>query len=266
MSHGNHFPGNTSVGFDPAGVDLSLLNSGGCPVFDNHNASAGAEAQKGVVERAWALGGKYYATLRFSRRPAVDGLWLDIAGGIVSKFSMGTEILDDHLIGDDDHGVPIRLADRWRPFEISIAPLPADFGTTTLSARAAIVPEWVAGYQPPPARDPRPAASRLTHVSEQTDDFRGAPSWPMAAHASERAKCFRRTGPKFKQGTERKNGKSNSRWQTPPQQCRNSTVARRNWSQCRLRPHLNSKRPRRSLERPCLRETIRLPIKFRIYA
>ena len=69
-----------------------MLNNG-APVLDNHEMF-GAADQKGVVERAWAEGKNYLATLRFSRRPEVDGLWQDIQDKIIQKFSMGTEILD----------------------------------------------------------------------------------------------------------------------------------------------------------------------------
>jgi hypothetical protein len=117
--------------FDPAGCDLSVLNSG-APVLDNHNTYDGAEGQKGVVMRAWVDGGLYKATLRFSRRQECNGLWQDIEDKIVQKFSMGVEILAEHEIKQENQPV-VRMADKWRPFEISVAPLPADFGTTTLS-------------------------------------------------------------------------------------------------------------------------------------
>ena len=71
--------------FDPSGADLSLLNNG-APVFDNHDDYAGAAAQKGVVEKAWQSKTDFMATLRFSKRPEVDGLWQDIADKIVQKF------------------------------------------------------------------------------------------------------------------------------------------------------------------------------------
>ncbi|MGO9008598.1 MAG: hypothetical protein ACLQPN_00730 [Bryobacteraceae bacterium] len=117
--------------FDPKGVDLSLLNNR-APVFDNHSTQDGTESQKGVVEKAWVDGNLYKATLRFSKRPAVDDLWRDIKDKVVCKFSMGVEILAEHEIKVD--GQPrVRLADQWRPFEISCAPLPADFGTDTLT-------------------------------------------------------------------------------------------------------------------------------------
>ncbi len=124
---------------DHAGADLSLLNNG-APVCDNHWMT-GVEDQKGRVERAWVDGTLYKATLRFKRsteqtgpRPELDGLWQDIKDKIVQKFSMGVEILASTEQRDRTGKLVLKTATKWRPFEISIAPIPADFGTTTLSA------------------------------------------------------------------------------------------------------------------------------------
>lgn len=127
--------------FDPAGADLSLLNVG-APVFDNHNSYEGSSGQLGRVDRAWAQDGKYLATLRFKRstdatgpRPDVDGLWQDIKDGICTKYSMGVEILESTEERDASEHLISKTATKWRPFELSLAPVPADFGTTTLSGR-----------------------------------------------------------------------------------------------------------------------------------
>ncbi len=119
--------------FDPKGVDLSLLNNG-APVLDDHSRWGGAAGQKGRVEKAWAENGKYFGTLRFSRRADVDGLWTDIEDGIVTKFSMGVEILESVEKRDAAGKLQLKTATKWRPFELSVAPIPADFGTTTLSS------------------------------------------------------------------------------------------------------------------------------------
>ncbi len=74
--------------FDPKGGDFSLLNNG-APILDNHSSYGGSVAQKGKVEKAWQEGKLSKATLRFSKRPEVNGLWQDIQDKIVSKFSMG---------------------------------------------------------------------------------------------------------------------------------------------------------------------------------
>jgi hypothetical protein len=119
--------------FDPKGADLSLLNNG-APVLDNHSTWEGAAGQKGKVEKAWVDEGLYKGTLRFSKRPEVEGLWTDIQDKIVTKFSMGVELLETVDERDKAGRLMTRTATKWRPFELSIAPIPADFGTTTLSA------------------------------------------------------------------------------------------------------------------------------------
>lgn len=117
--------------FDPKGADLSLLNSG-APVADNHWIHS-AKDQLGRVMKAWADGKNYLGTLKFSKRPELDGLWRDIQDKIVTKFSMGVEILDSKDLERKEGQPLVKLATAWRPYEISIAPIPADFGTTTLS-------------------------------------------------------------------------------------------------------------------------------------
>jgi hypothetical protein len=129
--------------FDPAGADLSLLNSG-APVMDDHSYYDGAAGQMGRVEKAWKDGTNYLGTLRFSKRAEVDGLWQDIKDKIVTKFSMGVELLETVETRDSSGKLTMRTATKWRPFELSVAPIPADFGTTTLSARR---PEEQSGNQ-----------------------------------------------------------------------------------------------------------------------
>lgn len=124
--------------FDPKGADLSLLNQG-APVCDNHEMEC-VEDQLGCVDRAWVDKTDYKATLRFKRsteltgpRGDIDGLWQDIKDRIVSKLSMGVEVLEATEKRSKDGKLEMKIATKWRPFELSLAPIPADFGTTTLS-------------------------------------------------------------------------------------------------------------------------------------
>lgn len=117
---------------NPKGADLSLLNNG-APVFDNHADYMGAEGQKGVVEKAWQDGTDFKATLRFSKRPQVDGLWQDIADKIVQKFSMGINLLAKKELEQEKGKQRVVEITKWQPYEISTAPLPADNNTRTLS-------------------------------------------------------------------------------------------------------------------------------------
>lgn len=119
--------------FKPEGADLSLLNSG-APVFDNHDTWGGAsDSQKGVVDKGWREGKEFKATLRYSKRKEVDGLWGDIEDKIVQKFSMGVELLEKKELVQEAGKLRVVEVTKWRPFEISTAPIPADFGTRTLS-------------------------------------------------------------------------------------------------------------------------------------
>ncbi|MCC6860863.1 MAG: hypothetical protein IT158_20010 [Bryobacterales bacterium] len=120
--------------FNLDGADLSLLNNS-APIFDNHQSYGGAADQKGVVERAWRDAAGLKATLRFSKRPDVDGLWADVADRILTKFSMGVELLEvEEKRNPKTNKLELKTATKFRVFEISLAPLPADWGTTTLKA------------------------------------------------------------------------------------------------------------------------------------
>lgn len=116
--------------FDLAGADLSYLNNK-APVCDNHRLSR-VEDQLGVVVKAWQETNNYLARLQFSMHTDLDRLWDDIKRGIVSKFSMGVELLETTDIRDQNEKLLRRTATLWRPFELSVAPIPADWGTATL--------------------------------------------------------------------------------------------------------------------------------------
>ena len=119
------------LNFEPGGGDLSKLNSG-APVLDNHSSYSISD-QVGKVLKATSEDGKHYATLQFSRRPAVDGLWQDIKDGIVSKLSMGVQLTQTTEQRNKDGKLTSKTAVKWQPYELSFVPIPADFGTQTLS-------------------------------------------------------------------------------------------------------------------------------------
>ncbi len=121
--------------FDPKGADLSLLNNG-APVFDNHASYGGSAAQKGVVEKGWRDGTDFKASLRFSKRMEVAGLWQDIQDRIVQKFSMGVAIVEKQDLAQEKGKLRVVQVTKWQPYEISTAPLPADYDTRALSVQA----------------------------------------------------------------------------------------------------------------------------------
>jgi phage major head subunit gpT-like protein len=116
---------------EPEGADLGRFESGAGAVLDTHRQSP-ITSQVGVIERAWRVGKGFFARIRFSERPEVEGLWRDVAAGIVRGISLGAEILAYR----DDHGTDGKLMRRvvtsWRPFELSVVAVPADAGAVTL--------------------------------------------------------------------------------------------------------------------------------------
>ncbi|WP_321473014.1 prohead protease/major capsid protein fusion protein [uncultured Paludibaculum sp.] len=117
---------------DPAGADLSRLNSGAAPVLDSHSRVPVA-SQVGVVKAARETRGQFFADLKFSSRPEVEGLWNDLAEGVVRCVSMGVELLEYRDEMDDRDRLVRRIATKWRPFEISVVTVPADPGAVSLS-------------------------------------------------------------------------------------------------------------------------------------
>lgn len=160
--------------FNLDGADLSMLKNG-APVFDNHDSHGGAAGQMGVVENAWRDGKEFKAKLRFSKRPAVDGLWQDIADKIVQKFSMGVSLLEKKDISPQDGKQKIVEVMKWQPFEISTAPLPADNNTRTLAAERADVVRASSPKEQPMAEE-----KTITEAGEQARTEEARPVIPAA--------------------------------------------------------------------------------------
>jgi hypothetical protein len=126
--------------FDSKGVQLDRLNNGG-PVLDSHYDFKLAN-QVGVVQNGSGVydktAGQYKATLRFSRRPEVDGVWMDIKDKIIQNLSVGTSILEKKEVTKEGDKYKTFVATKWQPFEISLVCVPADFNTTILQAEAPV--------------------------------------------------------------------------------------------------------------------------------
>lgn len=118
---------NEILSFDPSHVRMDRLNGGG-PVLDNHTAYGSvAEILAGVVERAWAEGGKGYAKLRFAQT-AKGQQMLDMArDGILQNVSVGYQVYKYKRTkaGTEGEFDTYRAVD-WEPYEISMVAIPAD--------------------------------------------------------------------------------------------------------------------------------------------
>jgi hypothetical protein len=114
-------------------VDLARLN-GGAPLLAAHR-SAELDQVLGIVERAWLVRTngtrEGRARVRFSKRPEVDGVLIDVKDGILRAVSVGyiTHQLEEVDPGDAKRGEPpVYRATRWEPVELSLVPVPADPG------------------------------------------------------------------------------------------------------------------------------------------
>lgn len=123
-----------SLSMDPAHVRLDRLNNG-APVLDSHGSSGGVRGVLGVVEGGTArvAGGKGTATLRFSKRSEVDGVWQDIKAGILRNVSVGYVVQQWQIQRGEGDKLERRTAVDWEPYELSIVPIPADPGAQVRS-------------------------------------------------------------------------------------------------------------------------------------
>jgi len=116
------------LSMDPAHVRLQRLNAG-APLLDAHSAYSIAD-QIGAVEpdSAKMVKKEGRATVRFSRREAVEPIWQDVRDAIITSVSVGYRVHRFEETTGKDGAIPTRLATDWEPFEISLVPMPADAG------------------------------------------------------------------------------------------------------------------------------------------
>lgn len=117
---------------DDTAVDMTRLNSGGCPVLDSHRTYSGLGAQMGVVERAWIENGEGHAVLRLSAREDLAGIVADIQAGIIRNISVGYSV-QRYEVTTETGEVPLYRAVAWTPHELSFVTVPADPAATTRS-------------------------------------------------------------------------------------------------------------------------------------
>lgn len=128
------------LSMDPASVKLERLNNGG-PLLDAHTSYSITD-QIGVVEPGTAkiVKKEARATVRFSERDAVEPIWQDVRGGIIRSVSVGYRILRFEETQGENGALPTRLATLWEPYEVSLVPMPADYGAGVRSAAIQLNP------------------------------------------------------------------------------------------------------------------------------
>jgi hypothetical protein len=117
----------------PQHVRLERLNAGG-PLLDAHAAWSVGDIL-GTVEPGSARieKGRAIATVRFSKREAVEPYFQDVRDGIIRNVSVGYRVHKFEEDAGTENKIPVRTAVDWEPFEISMVPMPADAGAQVRS-------------------------------------------------------------------------------------------------------------------------------------
>lgn len=117
------------LSLDPAHLNVSRLDAG-APLLDSHSAYSIADQIGTVVPGSVKLTkSEARATVRFSKRAAVDAIWGDVADGIIRNVSVGYRVSKFLEDAGKDNALPVRTAVAWTPYEISLVSMPADAGS-----------------------------------------------------------------------------------------------------------------------------------------
>lgn len=108
------------LGHDGENVDLTRLNNN-APLLFNHNR----DQYIGVIESAYIKDKRGYAAVRLGTNDKANQIFQDIKDGILSKVSVGYEILEMRL-ESESNGVETYRVTKWKPYEVSIVTIPAD--------------------------------------------------------------------------------------------------------------------------------------------
>lgn len=101
-------------------VDMQRLNNS-APLLFNHDR----DVVVGVIESATIDNKRGKAFVRFSKNQKADEVFSDVVDGILTKVSVGYQILEMKLESEKD-GMETYRVTRWQPYEISIVSIPAD--------------------------------------------------------------------------------------------------------------------------------------------
>ena len=112
----------------PEHIILDRLRSG-APLLDAHSAYSITD-QIGVVEAdsVKLTAKEARATVRFSKRAAVEPIWTDVKDGVIRSVSVGYRVHRFEEVEGKDGAIPTRTATSWEPYEISLVPMGADTG------------------------------------------------------------------------------------------------------------------------------------------
>lgn len=159
-----------TLSLDPAHIRVDRLNAG-APVLDSHSAWSVSDQLGAVVPGSVRLlKNEGRATVRFSKRDAVEPIWQDVRDGIIRSVSIGYKVYRFEETEGKGNALPVRSAVDWEPFEVSMVPIPADAGAKVRDGKSddAYSCEIVPAGSKPPAPPAKPAAT--TPKEEKTMD------------------------------------------------------------------------------------------------
>ncbi|WP_426958338.1 HK97 family phage prohead protease [Muricoccus radiodurans] len=116
----------TLTEMDFAGCDLSLLCSGRAPLLADHRKDIGSIL--GVVETAWIDEGQAFALVRFASTPFASEAWSLVRDGILTCASMGFNYKEEAITVRHTDTHSIQTIGVWRPFEVTLCAVPANWG------------------------------------------------------------------------------------------------------------------------------------------
>lgn len=138
------------LSFDPKHIRLDRLNAG-APLLNNHDRWAGVSGVLGSVQKAWVDGNQGRALIKFSAREEVQPVIQDVKDGILRTISAGYRVYkyekkgtaSDPRVGKKTDEIPTYRAIDWEPYEISLAPIPADIKATVRSGGSELTNECI---------------------------------------------------------------------------------------------------------------------------
>lgn len=108
---------------DKGAVRLDRFKSGSVPVLNSHRNYDLNDVIGTVVEAD-----ETHATIKFSARPELEGIWRDIVGGVIRNISVGYRVYKYEDITEEDNKIRVLRAIDWEPLEVSFVAVPADGG------------------------------------------------------------------------------------------------------------------------------------------
>ena len=119
---------------DPSAVRMERINKG-LPVVDSHKTFS-VFSQLGKTMKVWFDKSKrqMWATIKFSTRAEVEGIFKDIEDGIISEISVGYRVYKFEREAPTDGKNPVYRAVDWMPVELSFCSVPADINSGTRNA------------------------------------------------------------------------------------------------------------------------------------